>query len=172
MNKNTPRPIYLVDDRAKRKALKQLEAEPVDGTRKVTFSGAKDKSTRQRGLQWIWYGDVTKSGIGGADEATENLVHRKSKAVWCLPILIRDDDNFADLWLQFYRRWQNTSEWEAKFEWFIDHHVSTEKLNQAQMAEYLTKFRDHYGFDLGVELTDPDERGWKNLLETNHENRI
>ena len=164
-NRNAPRPIYLVNEKARRLAQEQLAREPADGTRKVQFSGAKDKSTRQRGLQWIWYGDVVKSGIGGVDEESEQDLHLASKARWCLPIEIRDDDNFAEVYLAFHNRWHGTPLWEAKFIWFVDRVVSTEDLNQAQMAEYLTAFRDHYGLDLGVDLTDPDARGWANLLQ-------
>lgn len=163
--RNAPRPIYLVNENARQKALRQLRAEPVDGTRKVTFSGAKDKSTRQRGLQWIWYGDVVEAGIGGVEEADKNSLHIKAKAMFCLPIQIRDDDNFAEIYLALHNRWHHREEWESKFYWFCDRVVSTEDLNQAQMAEFLTEFKNHYGYELGVELTDPDERGWANLLE-------
>ena len=167
MNRNNPKPIFLVDGKARQLARDQLDREPVDGTRKVTFAGAKDKSTRQRGLQWMWYGDVVKSGIGGEAEADKIELHLSSKARWCLPIEIRDDDNFAEVYLSFHQRWHRTAYWEAKFRWFCERVVSTEDLNQAQMAEYLTAFLDHYSYDLGVELTDPDERGWANLLEQN-----
>lgn len=159
------KPIYLVDERARNLVAKQLSLEPADGTRKVTFSNAKDKSARQRGLQWIWYGDVVKSGLGGESEADKNELHLASKARWCLPIEIRDDDNFAEIYLDFHRRWHMQPEWEEKFRWFCDKVVSTEDLDQSQMAEYLTEFKNHYGYEIGVELTDPDNMGWKNLLE-------
>ena len=96
-------------------------------------------------------------------------IHRKAKALWCLPLRIRDDDQFAMLWLDYYQKWHRAADWEDRFEWFIDKLVSTEDLNQAQMAEFLTHFKDYYGYDMGVELMDPDERGWGNLLE--HEER-
>ena len=35
-----------------------------------------------------------------------------------------------------------------------------------ELAEYLNKFKDHYGLELGVNLSDPDEFGWRNLLKT------
>lgn len=164
-NRKSPKPIYLVDARAKLKAIAQIDNLPVDGTYKVTIAGARDKSARQRGLQWMWYDDVVESGIGGQDESTKDRVHLKAKALWCLPIQIRDDEDFAEMYLDFHRRWHKRPEWEHKFEWFVERVVSTEDLNQAQMAEFLTSFKDHYGYELGVELTDPDARGWANLLE-------
>lgn len=165
MNRKSPRPIYLTSEGARKAALRAVSQSPVDGSLKVTISGAKGKSARQRGLQWLWYGDVVKAGIGGHDESHKDLLHRASKARWALPLLIRDDDHFADMYLMFHEKWSTHNHWDVKFRWFVENHVSTEKLNQAQMAEFLTAFRDWYGFELGVNLTDPEERGWKNLLE-------
>jgi len=160
------KPIFLVDERARKTAMSQLMDAPTDGTMKVTFSGAKGKSARQRGLQWMWYEDVVKSGIGGRDEADENRLHLVSKYRWCLPIQIRDDDHMADLWLAWNRAHQHDP---AALEWFVAHHVSTEKLDQSPMAEYLTKFQEHYA-GLGVNLRDPADFGWANLLEHDGQN--
>jgi hypothetical protein len=160
-NRKAPKAIFLVDERARKTAMGQLMDLPADGSMKVVFSGAKDKSTRQRGLQWLWYGDVVKSGIGGRDEETENRLHLTAKYRWCLPIQVRDDDYFAALWLSYYEANKHDP---RKLEWFVDHHVSTEDLNQAQMAEYLTNFQNYYALELGVNLTDPEEKGWRNLL--------
>ena len=155
------KPIFLVDERARKTAMSQLMDMPTDGSMKVVFSGAKDKSAQQRGLQWMWYEDVVKSGIGGRDEANENRLHLVSKYKWCLPIQIRDDDHMADLWLTFYN--QHCHDPDA-LEWFVDHQVSTEKLIRSQMAEFLTKFQEHYA-GLGVNLRDPTDYGWASLLE-------
>ena len=166
-NRKGPKPVFLVDKRAQKAAIDLLLDQPLDGTMKIVISGAKDKSTRQRGLQWMGYTDVVKSGLGGIDEASETRLHLASKYRWCLPIQIRDDDHFAGLWMDFYNKWKSRpfEEKQRAFEWFVDNHVSTEALNRAQMAEYLTKFRDHYGHEVGVNLRDPDEFGWRNLLE-------
>ena len=157
------KPIFLVDDRALQAARVALRDAPLDGTVKVTFSAAKDKSARQRGLQWMWYEDVVKSGVGGTDEADQNRLHLVSKYRWCLPIQIRDDDHMASLWLDFYQKHSDDAE---ALEWFVDHHVSTEALDRSQMAEYLTKFQEHYAWDpYNVNLRDPAEFGWRNLLK-------
>ena len=157
------KPIYLVDQRAKKLALSQLMDDPADGTTKVVFSAAKDKSARQRGLQFIWYGDVIKAGVGGLTEGDVKRLHLASKYRWCLVIQIRDDEDFAALWLDYWGRWEGNP---AKLEWFVDRFVSTEALNQSQMAEYLTEFQRHYADNIGVNLSDPNEYGWRNLLET------
>lgn len=165
MNRKAPKPIYLVNENAKEMALKALQSTPADGKWKVAISGSQGKSARQLGLQWLWYGDVVKSGIGGLDESHKDSLHIKAKAMFCLPIQIRDDDMFASMFLDFTRRWKESGEWDDKFRWFCDNVVSTQALNQAQMAEFLTDFKNYYGYELGVELTDPDSRGWANLLE-------
>lgn len=160
-NHKAPQPVFLVDEKARKVAMGQLMDLPADGSMKVMFSGAKDKSARQRGLQWLWYSDVVKSGIGGSNEESEERLHLASKYRWALPILVRDDDFFAELWLSYFEANEHDPK---KMEYFVDRHVSTEALNQAQMAEYLTNFQNHYAHKLGVNLTDPDDRGWGNLL--------
>ena len=77
--------IYLVNEAAKRSAINLVMDQPIDGTQKITVSGAGTKSARQRGLQWMWYTDVVKSGLGGTDEADEKRLHLVSKFRWCLP---------------------------------------------------------------------------------------
>ena len=72
---------------------------------------------------------------------------------------------FADLWLNYHERHIGAGGKNYQIMWFVDNHVSTEALDQKQMAEYLTNFKNHYGHDIGVNLTDPDARGWGNLLE-------
>jgi len=161
-NRKAPKPIFLVDEKARKEAMSQLMDLPADGSMKVVYSGAKDKSARQRGLQWLWYSDVIKSGVGGHNEESEDRLHLASKYRWALPILVRDDDYFAALWLNYFEANEHDPK---KLEWFVASHVSTEALNQAQMAEYLTNFQNHYAHDLGVNLSDPDERGWRNLLD-------
>lgn len=164
--RKAPNAIYIVSNNARKHAINKVSEIPTDGSMKVTISGAKDKSTRQRGLQWMWYTDVVESGIGGQDEAAKDELHVKAKALFCLPIQIRDDDNFAGMYMDFHNRWHGMPQWDAKFWWFCDRVVSTEDLNQAQMAEFLTDFKNYYGYELGIELTDPEARGWANLLES------
>jgi hypothetical protein len=129
-----------------------------DGKFKVVISNAGDKSSKQRGLQWIWNNDVSKSGIGGEHEETPGGVHIVSKFRFALPILIRDDDFFADLWQGWYEKHQYDKE---ALMYFVEHHVSTEVFSVSQMAEYLTNFKNHY-IKHGVNLTAPEFRGLLN----------
>ena len=48
--------------------------------------------------------------------------------------------------------------------WFVKTHVHTEQFSKNQMAEFLTMMLEEYS-QLGVNMTDPDSKGWGNLLE-------
>lgn len=147
----------LINEGVKLNLIAHIRDLPADGKRKVVISDAGSKSARQRGLQWRWYTDVAQAGIGGAHEDTKEGVHLVSKYRWALPILIRDDEFFAQLWSAWSTNHQGD---EDALRWFVDTQIHTEKFTTSQMAEYLTEFQRHYG--QLVNLTDPDDRG---LLE-------
>ena len=129
-----------------------------DGKTMVVISGAKSKSVKQRGLQWLWYTNVAESGIGGKYEDTKKGVHLVSKYRWAIPILVRDDPNFCDLYHAWFELHANDDERKI---WFVEEHVHTEKFTTSQMAEFLTDFQRYY-LDKGVNLADPQD---KKLLE-------
>ena len=130
--------------------LRELEC---DGKVKLTISDAGDKSSKQRGLQWRWYGEVAKSGLGGKHEDEAQGVHLISKYRWAIPILNRDDDFFSCLYSTYVQLYGKTPE---RMEWFISNQVHTESLSCSQMAEFLTNFQAYYS-SKGVSLTDPDD---------------
>ena len=134
-------------------AILRLKDMPLDGKVKLTISDAKGKSTQQRHLQWLWYTEVANSGIGGEYEDTKENVHRLSKYRWAVPILIRDNDFFSDLYAAYISAHIKDPD---RMAYFIDEHVHTEKFNTSQMAEYLTSFQRYY-VEKGVRLTDPDD---------------
>ena len=129
-----------------------------NGTVKVTFSDAGNKSSKQRGLDWKWNDEIAKSGIGGEHEDTKEGVHIVSKWRFAVRILQRDDDFFAGL----YDGWCKNREGDSRaIMWFMENHISTEQFTISQMAEYLTE-KQHYYLRKGVNLTDPE---FRNLLE-------
>jgi len=152
----------LVNAQVAKNGVANIMGRPTDGTVEVVISGLATKSSRQRGLQHIWYTDVVKSGIGGEYESDEDLLDLACKYKWCLPILIKGDGNFAEVYLGYIKKYESNPK---KMMWFVKEFVHTEKLSNNQMAEFLTAFKDYYAIDLGVNLTDPDEKGWANLLE-------
>lgn len=143
--------FILIDEPRRSNAIKRMMEFELDGKIKVTFCNAGDKSSRQRGLQWRWNTDVALSGMGGEFEDTKENVHLVSKYKWAIPILVRDDPFFAELYAAYIKLHKKDSE---RMRWFVDTQVHTEVFNTSQMAEFLTDYQRHY-LDLGFPLRDP-----------------
>ena len=132
-----------------------LEGVVPNGKIKVTFSDAGTKSVKQRGLQWVWYEDKSKSGRGGRLGDTKENCHLEAKYRFAVPILLRDDSFFADLYLAWCNKYEDS---EEHMFYFVDKHVSTEKFTVSQMAEFLTEFKNDC-IRNGIDLTEPEFRG-------------
>ena len=91
--------------------------------------------------------------MGGKFEDTKDNVHRVCKYKWAIPILVRDDRFFADLYQIYIQLYKGDSE---RMKWFVDNQVHTEDFTTSQMAEYLTEKQHHY-LGLGFPLTDPND---------------
>jgi len=146
----------LINDQVRRAAITHINSLECDGKLSVNIVASGNKSARQRGLQWRWYTDVSKAGVGGAHEDSKEGVHLICKYRFAVPIFIRDDEFFADLYAAYRQKYIDSSE---RIEWFIDTQVHTENFNVSQMAEYLTCIQQYYTTK-GVALADPD----RNLL--------
>lgn len=157
----------IVDRQIQKNVINDIMDRPTDGTIQVVISALATKSSRQRGLQHIWYTDVVKSGLGGEHESEEDLLDLACKYKWCLPLQIQGDENFAEVYLGYCKKYKSNPE---KMLWFVKSFVHTEQLSNNEMASFLTSFRNHYD-EMGVNLTDPDEKGWANLLEQADERR-
>ena len=151
-----PETYYLITPLVLENTIRRLREIGVNRKIQVTIQSVSKKSTKQRGLQWMWYTEVAKAGIGGKWEDTKYGVHLISKWRWAIPILIRDDEHFNDLFTAWYNLYKHD---EERMRWFVEAHVHTEDFSSKQMAEFLTDFQRHYG--QLVNLTDPDD---KNLL--------
>lgn len=125
----------------------------LDGKTQVTFCNAGDKSAKQRGLDWMWSTDIANSGMGGKFEDTKDNVHRVCKFKWAIPIFVRDDPFFAELYKAYINLHKGDPE---RMKWFVDTMVHTEEFNVSQMAEYLTEKQRHY-LDLNFPLRDPTD---------------
>ena len=126
-----------------------------NGKIKVTFSDAGTKSVKQRGLQWMGYEDKAKSGKGGRLGDTKENCHLAAKYRFAVPILLRDDSFFAELYLVYCNKYEES---EERMLYFVDKHVSTEKFTVSQMAEFLTEFRNDCTRK-GIELREPEFNG-------------
>ena len=143
----------LANEAVKINACLRIKDIIADGQTKVTISAAGSKSSRQRGLQWVWYTDIAKAGIGGEHEDTKEGVHLVSKYRWAIPILVRDNSFFSDLYDLFIDKYGKDPE---RMMFFVENQVHTEKFNVSQMAEFLSDIQKYYA-SKGVSLTDPDD---------------
>lgn len=143
--------FILVSEAVKINACLRIKDIIADGKTKITISNAGGRSIKQNSLLWLWNTEVAKSGKGSYDE--KEAVHRSVKQRWVIPILIRDDGLFADLyriWAQLYKGNMD------RMNWFVDNQVSSATLTTHQMAEVLTEYQRFYAGH-GVELTNPDD---------------
>lgn len=134
-----------------------LECIP-DGKIRVTFSDAGTKSAKQRGLQWQWYTDKARSGKGGRLGDTKENCHLEAKYRFAVPIFLRDDPFFADLYSGWCEKCELLEDKQERMLYFVDHHVSTEKFSVSQMAEFLTEFK-YNCIKNEIELREPEFRG-------------
>lgn len=142
----------LTNEAVKVNACLHIKSIPADGKIKVTISNAGDRSTRQNSLLWLWNTEVASSGKGSYDE--KEAVHRAAKQRWVIPILIRDDETFAEL----YKIWAQLYKGDVdRINWFVDNQVSTATLSTHQMGELLTQYQRFY-VGHGVELTNPEDQ--------------
>ena len=139
-------------------AILEINDIELNGKTQVTISDVGAKSARQRGYEWILYEAIAKSGKGGKHEDEKNGVHLVCKYRFAVPIFIRDDSFFAELWAIYKQLYGKDVE---RMEWYIDTQVHTEKLSTSQMAEYLTELINYYTAR-GFELPEPQD---KKLLE-------
>lgn len=145
-------PYHLINEHVLNMAIMRLREIPLDGKTKLVISNAGDRSVRQNALYWLWNTFVANSGMGSYD--TKEAVHLASKMRWAIPILIRDDENFAALyaaWKQLY------GSDPVRMEWFADMQVSTAIFTTHQMAEYLTDYQRFY-LGHGISLPLPEDR--------------
>lgn len=149
---------YLTSLKVFEKVKKRLEGITLDGKTKVTISDAGSKSAKQRGLQWMGYEDKARSGKGGRLGDTKENCHLEAKYRFAVPIFLRDDPFFADLYTGWCKKCEELDDKHERMLYFVDQHVSTEKFTTSQMAEFLTEFRNDC-IRNGIDLREPEFRG-------------
>jgi len=143
--------FMLVNESIKVNACLRIKDIVADGKTMVTIHNSGNRSVKQNSLLWLWHTFVANSGKGSYD--TKEAVHRSVKKRWVIPILIRDDPNFADL----YRIWKQLYGGNMdRMNWFVDNMVSTATLDTNQMAEVLTDYQRYY-LEHEMPLPDPDD---------------
>jgi len=148
-----PEKYILRTEADRNEVLKRLLELPCDGKLTVSLSDAGSKSSRQRGLDWRWNTDIANSGMGGKFEDSKDNVHRVCKYKWAIPIMIRDNPFFAELYAAYIALHKNDAD---RMKWFVDNMVHTESFDSHQMSEYMTEKQRHY-VGHGFTLTDPED---------------
>ena len=143
----------ISSEQIKANAISLISGIEPDGRLKVTISNSATKSARQRGLQWTWYRDVVKSGIGGRHEESEDSLDLFAKWMWVRPILMREDELFSEIIGYFM---DNHAYQPDSIKAFTRDWIHTEKLTVNQMAEFLTSFQNFY-LSKGVNLSEPED---------------
>ena len=147
--------FVLINESVRNLCIAKIKDLPVDGKTQVVISAAAGKSTRQRGLQFLWYTNVAKSGMGGRHEESVEACHIASKYRWAIPIFVRDDEHFSEIYTEWMKMYGDDSD---RMFWFADKMVHTEKFTVSQMAEFLTNFQEYY-LNHGFPLVNPDDLG-------------
>ena len=145
----------LVSESVRGNTIARISEIPCDGKVTVTIGASGSKSSRQRALQWKLYTEIAQAGIGGKHEDTKEGVALVVKYRWVLPILIRDDPNFAELYTAWADKYKGKDDFRML--WFVKTQVHTEALTTSQMSEVLSEVYNYYGNM--VNLTHPEDRG-------------
>ncbi|MCP5015847.1 MAG: hypothetical protein GY938_11360 [Ketobacter sp.] len=152
--------FYLISELVRDNAIAALMDVELNGKTKASIGNAGSKSARQRGLQWIWYGDVANSGIGGELEETARGVSIQCKRMFAIPIVLGNADKYEDFIGIYGLVIQAHGGDEYFMNRFFDNHLHTEWFDTSEMAEFLTDCEIYYT-NLGVNLSDPVD--WKLL---------
>jgi len=143
--------FILVNEAVKLNACLRIKNIVADGKIMVTIHNAGDRSVKQNSYLWVCHTFVANSGKGSHD--TKEAVHRYVKKRWVIPILVRDDPIFAEL----YKIWKQLYGSDIdRINWFVDNQVSTSVISTHQMAEVLTDYTRYYA-EHEMPLPDPDD---------------
>lgn len=132
-----------------------IDALPHDTVHEVIIRPHKSKrSLDQNALLWQWL-TIIGSDLG----YTKEEAHEEYKRRFLVPILIRDDAEYAAMWRTIEEVGQQPGmEKDSKcLAIQVTALTSTTRLNTKQMTEYLTDI-DRHAAGLGIYLPHPEDR--------------
>jgi len=149
--------IIVNSARGKTYTINLVKELPEDGSKTVEIKNTGMSSTaKQRRLQWLWAGEVARSGLGQDDN--KESVHVRAKWMFARPILLRDNELFGILYNAFMDLVKDSVVFPELCRQFTAQHISTERMTKRQRSEYLSEF-ERYWTCKGVQLTSPDLLG-------------
>ena len=126
-----------------------LETLPLDETYQIEIKPyKKDRSGAQRRLQHVWYTHIREAGD---HQETKQEVENYCKYTFGIPILMRDNERFAESWEMM--RQSMTYEHELAAMEFLP---VTRLFTISQNTEYLEECKKHYQLN-GIYLPSGDD---------------
>jgi hypothetical protein len=139
--------IETEDDRARAQKLLQGRDLPLT----LTLTRGLRRSLRQNHLQWLWMSEAEAQG-----DHTQEEYQAYCKLHFGVPILLRDNPEFRDLWqrvMQSLAYAQQLLVMAAPWDFPVSRIMTT-----SQHREFLDSIYDHF-VGLGFRLTDPEWGG-------------
>lgn len=110
----------------------------------------------KNGLNKLWCQEIATSGKGRSQHA--DSINNDCKYMFALPIKLRDDVYFSDLWVAYKKEYSGAEDWSKRAYYFISECIRVGDMNDSQFSEYLSLMRKHWE-GKGVELTKPKDKG-------------
>ena len=140
---------YRIENEADRKmAMARLTGLPAGEGWKVDFLKSEKRREVLNRLSWRWY-----TAIGEQTFQSKEEVHDEAKLTLGVPILCRDEPDFATMWARLAERFPTYDE-QLKIIEYID---VTRIMSDTQMREYLTDMEHHYERGAGIQLPRKDD---------------
>jgi len=150
----------IIDSEQQKTLAKSLIDEmPTDGSEQIIKKKvAIDSTAKQRGLQWRWFDEIAKSGLGADDTAIDVWI--RAKWQFARPILLRDSETFGGVLSGFdiVVRDYDPEVKKRMYREFSRDYIHTEKMDRKQRAEFLTNLQQSWS-KRGVNLSDPADYG-------------
>lgn len=86
-----------------------------DGYKTEIMTGSKDRiADAQRRLYWAWLTDMSKTKVEAVSGRTKEEYHWEMKERFLIPIFVRDDSEFAEMYSLYSRLTIGVSLWEKQ----------------------------------------------------------
>lgn len=156
-----PKKIIIRNEKLKERAIEVIRRLPIDPVHEIVIKGFKEiRSLSQNALYWKWL-----SIIGLDLGMTKDELHLEYKSQFCLPIMIREKDDYPEIStiiesIQAVRDKGENDIAESLYRQVIGL-LTTTKLKTKHMSEYMTDIKNSAS-SLGISLPRPEDQ---DLLE-------
>jgi len=129
-----------------------VAALPVDPVHEVVIKEKGKSRTRdQDGLYFTWCGIIGAELGYSKDEA-----HEEMKRLFLVPILVRDDAEYAEMWRDVEQVWDDCR--KDRLRRWVARETSITRLKVKQMAELMTEV-NRFAIGMAIYLPHPEDVG-------------